>query len=47
MWTVFFMNGYSHEYDIRQNKAGGGVSFFIEKQTNIYTKKRYSIKPHI
>ena len=39
----FFMNGYSHEYDIRQNKAGGGVSFFIENRL-IYTRR---IKPNI
>ena len=36
----FFMNGYSHEYDIRQNKAGGGVSFFIENRL-IYTRRKY------
>ena len=35
----FFMNGYSHEYDIRQNKAGGGVSFFIENRL-IYTRRK-------
>ena len=24
-----FINGYSHEYDIRLNRAGGGVSLFV------------------
>ena len=40
MRTVFLMNGYSHEYDIRQNKAGGGVSFFIENRL-INTRIKY------
>ena len=34
------MKGYSHEYDIRQTKTGGGVSFFVANNLT-YTRRKY------
>ena len=33
-----FINGYSHEYDIRPNRTGGGVSLFIANSL-MYTRR--------
>ena len=34
-----FINGYSHEYDIRSNRAGGGVSLFVANSL-MYTRRK-------
>ena len=34
-----FINGYSHEYDIRLNRAGGGVSLFVSNSL-MYTRRK-------
>ena len=34
-----FINGYSHEYDIRLNRAGGGVSLFVANSL-MYTRRK-------
>ena len=34
-----FINGYSHEYNIRPNRTGGGVSIFIANSL-MYTRRR-------
>ena len=35
----YCINGYSHEYDIRTNKTGSGVSLFIANSL-MYTRRR-------
>ena len=34
-----FINGYSHEYDIRSNRAGGDVSLFVANRL-MYTRRK-------
>ena len=38
----FYLENYSHEFDIRQKKTGGGVSLFLTSNM-IYSRRNYII----
>ena len=37
--ALFSIRGYSHEYNLRQRKQGGGVSLFIANHINYVIRK--------
>ena len=45
MLIVFFIKGYSHEYNLRHNRVGGGVSLFISNKITYSRRSDIQFNP--